>query len=1657
MVRSKASWSCVVQGVEAQVVDTPDQVAVECGDRQLSYLTLNRRANHLGFFLQAMGVKADVPVAICLPRSPDLAVAVLGTLKAGGAYLPLDPHLPTERLAFMLAEVRPAVVLGHSQNVARLPGLDVPVVLLDTDGLHSEREDAPPRQANPDNLTYIIYTSGSTGRPKGVAMVQRALLNLLAWQVAHSSCDLGDKTLQLAPLSFDVSFQEIFSTWLSGGTLVLADEESRTDPARLLEHLVTAGVRRLFLPFVSLQQLAEVALRRGPLPVGLREVVTAGEALRITRQIAELFQKLPLCQLQNQYGPSETHVVTAYTLSGPPEQWPVLPPIGHALPNVKLVIQDAEGRPVEPGEEGELCVGGVALARGYLAQPELTQQRFVPDTQGEAGSRLYRTGDLVRQRMDGDLEFLGRGDDQVKLRGYRVELGEVEVALSQHPDVAQAAVTVREDVPGHKRLVAYLVGAEGCSPRIADVRHHVQARLPDYMVPATFVVLPSLPRTASGKVDRRSLPQPGRERPALDVAFAPPRGQQEEVIAQTWARLLGIDEVGALDNFFDLGGTSLLAVQSVLALREALGRDVPVVKLFQYPNLRALAGYLAGDTNPTGHAGIAEHRAQTQGQQRAVAIVGLAGRFPGARNVDELWSNLRAGRETVSFFALDELDAGTNGDQPGYVPARGVLEDADRFDSAFFGEIPRLADITDPQQRVFLEVAWQALEDAGFVPGRDDRPVGVFAGVGNNSYQWVNLANRPDVTEAVGDFQVMLGNEKDYVATRVAHKLDLRGPALSIHTGCSTSLVAVCAAVRSLLDGECDVALAGGASVTCPQKSGHVYSEGGMLSSDGHTRSFDAQGTGTVFSDGAGAVVCKRLDNALADGDRIYAVIHGVATNNDGADKASFTAPSVSGQAWVIGAALAMAEFHPESISYVETHGTATPLGDPIEIEALTEAFRAHTDKQGFCAVGSVKSNLGHLTAASGVAGLIKTVLALHHRELPASLHFRTPNPHIDFQHSPFKVQTTLTPWTPPQGHPRRAGVSSFGVGGTNAHVVLQEAPTPPPTTPGLPSQLLLLSSKQAAGLDTATSELGRHLAEHPELDLADVAYTLQTRRVGFAHRRFVLCRDLAEASEAHLHLSPETSQTHKVDRPCPEVAFVFPGQGSQHPDMARALYQDEPVVRGAIDACVEILSSHIARDLRTLLFPQPDERDEAMRLLQRTEYAQPALFTVEYALAELWRSWGVLPTAMLGHSVGEYVAACLAGVFSLPDALNLVAARGRLVQAQPGGAMLSVRAAADAIEPRLHDGLCLAASNGPQLCVVSGPTSQIGELQKQLASEGIPCRLLQTSHAFHSSMMDPILGPFTELVASLSLSAPRIPFVSSTTGTWITPEQARDPGYWARHLRERVRFAEGVATLWEDPERVLLEVGPRCAATTMARQSMQDRSRQCAVATLANEPGRDADWSSVLRAMGCLWVHGVDIDWHAMHAGTQRHLVSLPPYAFERRRHWVEPGLPQVSAGILSVASQPEVNEISPETPMLSSPLDGLRSELRALIENTSGTSLGDGESMTFLDAGLDSLLLTQLAFTLQRKYQVALSFRQLLDGLSSLGPLAEYIFKQQQPAPAASVNEDSPAPSQREADPTPVTGARLGRDADGNTAWFVADPERAGKYLRVEVKDGQ
>jgi acyl transferase domain-containing protein/thioesterase domain-containing protein/acyl carrier protein len=864
----------------------------------------------------------------------------------------------------------------------------------------------------------------------------------------------------------------------------------------------------------------------------------------------------------------------------------------------------------------------------------------------------------------------------------------------------------------------------------------------------------------------------------------------------------------------------------------------------------------------------------------AIAVIGMAGRFPGAPGLDGFWHNLSNGVESIATLTDAELLAAGVSPKllanPRYVRARGRLDGVADFDASFFGMSPREAATTDPQHRIFLECAWEALEHGGVDPARFPGSIGVYGGAAEGGYLLHHLAPNRPLMESLGALSPVIGNDKDHLTTRVAYKLDLRGPSITIQTACSTSLVAVQLACQALLGYQCDAALAGGVSVTFPQGTGHLHQPGNILSPDGRCRAFDAAAQGTVAGDGAGVVLLRRLADALADGDPILAVILGAAVNNDGSAKVGYTAPSVDGQAEVIAMAHAVAGVSPESMSYVEAHGTGTALGDPIEIAALTQAFRAGTEARGFCGIGSLKPSIGHLNTAAGIASLIKTVLALQHESLPASLNFETPNPAIDFASSPFVVNAARTPW-PRGAAPRRAGVSSFGFGGTNAHVVVEEAPLPPAVEPSRPLQLLVVSARTPAALEAATANLAEHLDRHSEQDLADVAHTLESGRRAFAHRRVVLAAGSSDAAAALR--DPSRASTGEAESAAPKVAFLFPGQGAQHPGMGADLHRSEPVYRAVVDECAAILSPLLGLDIRRILH---DRGSDSAAALAGTALAQPALFVTEMALARLWMSFGIRPDAMIGHSLGEYVAACLAGVFSLGDALALVTARGRLMATSAAGAMLSIDLAEEEVRPLLGQALSLAALNAPTSVVVSGPEAAIAHLEARLAERGAVSRRLRASHAFHSASMDPLLAAFAAEVSKVRLHAPKIPYLSSVTGAFITAAEATDPGYWARHLRATVRFSPGLRAVAEG--RTLLEVGPGRALTALA-----GRHGLAAISTLGAAGGRPSDHESLLAAVGQLWISGARVDWSGVRAGEARRRVHLPTYPFERQRHWIE------------------------------------------------------------------------------------------------------------------------------------------------------------------------
>ena len=1728
------SEDTITSRIERVAAARPDAIAVVCGDERLSYGELDSRATRLARKLRELGVERGDRVGVCMERSVRLIVALYAVLKAGAGYVPIEPTLPKERCAFVLEDAAPKVVLVEGDTLA-----DSSAPLLQLDTLEDElpwfsdaplpAPEPPPGESSADTLAYVIYTSGSSGRPKGCLIHHRHVIRLFDATKDWFHFDDTDVWTMFHSVAFDFSVWEIWGALTYGGRLVVVPHETTRLPDEFRSLVAAEGVTVLNQTPSAFRQFIDADARNPASAPALRTVIFGGEALEL-ESLRPWFHrhgdKRP--RLVNMYGITETTVHVTYR----PLSWADLDAgyasvIGVPIPDLRCYVVDEALNLLPIGVPGELLVAGAGVAAGYWQRPELNEQRFVPDpfSSVAGGSRLYRSGDLVRRLPSGELDYLGRIDQQVKIRGFRIETGEVEAALRRSGLVQDVCVLAVKKTVQDSVLVAYVV--TGSSPH--ELRLAARAALPEYMVPAVFVPVGSIPMTGNGKVDRRALPDPWLQREgSVDEQYVAPRGRFEEAVVKVYGEVLRQERVSASCHFFEVGGSSLDAVQVAQRLAAELSLEVPVVKLFEHPTAEALARMLEFD-----HVVVSKRappkspRAEslTLGDE-AVAVIALAGRFPGANNVDELWRNLLAGKESISEFSIEALDPSLDPavtGQPGYVRARGVLSDPAGFDAAFFNMPPREAEVTDPQQRLALELSWEALESAGYDPAAYAGAIGVYCGEYNVSYYAEHVLQRPDVIESVGAFQAMLGNEKDFIATRIAHKLDLRGPAVSVHTACSTSLVAVAQAFHALRTRQCDMALAGGVAITCPPNSGYLYAEGGMLSPDGHTRAFDASAQGTVFSDGGAFVLLKRLPDALRDGDTVLAVVRGAATNNDGANKMSFTAPSVAGQAQVVERALAVAGVDPSSIGYVEAHGTATPLGDPIEVEGLTRAFRRYTEQQGFCGIGSIKSNIGHVVAAAGVAGLIKAVLAVRTGNIPPSLHFSQANPKLDLERSPFYVVAEPTLW-PEALSPRRAGVSSFGVGGTNAHVVIEEPPLEVASRPPRrDAQLLLLSARSESALEQAGQSLGRALATATPVEVADASYTLATGRRAFAERRFVVVKSGEDAANA-LASAGEVIRA----RPRPPLGWTFSGQGSQYLAMGRALAESEPVFRRALERCVGILRSGVGGpggaldcDLSVVLDPIDNGRERAEELMLQTAYTQPALFAVEYALAELWKHLGLEPAYLLGHSIGEITAACVAGVLSLEDALRVVMFRGRLMQTAARGVMLSVRAAATELASELEREreLDIAAINAPKLCVVSGPESAIERFEKTMQERGVATTRLRTSHAFHSPMMDCVIEPFYAILREIRFAPPKIPIISSVTGQELSNEQAMDPRYWAEHVRRTVRFADALSEVWRrSPDCVVLEIGPRATLATLGRQIATDPRNQASLPSLdvgAKLPaGADPDEQlAFLRAVGNLWAHGVTLDFRAFFEGDARRRIPLPTYPFERKRCWIDPPPRQARrARFAPTLPSPAVSPSAP-SPSKQNGAKGperksaILEAVRQVLEEASGMNLRSADPNTnFAELGLDSLTLTQCANLVSKRMNTQVTFRKLAEELSTLQKLADHLTdvlpdsddrvsqrwswtepspppqlasqEPAEPAPAAlrqmeqkleliaqqleglqrliqrqtmPAPRDPGTPPKLDASLPPVPGARLGRDRDGNPAWFVPSPENPRKFVKL------
>ena len=1543
----------VLDMFEEQVNTKPDNLAVVFGTTSITYRELDQRSNQFSnYLIRQRKIHSGDLAAIKLERSEWMMISILAILKAGAAYVPIDSVYPQDRIDYMITNSGSKLVITAEE---------IDLFITEQDNFSTT---SPRITINPESLIYVIYTSGSTGLPKGCALMHSNVSNYIQWANRYYFGGISPANFGLfTSLSFDLTVTSIFCPLTQGGTLVIYPQHEELSAIFSDTFSSNSLINSIKITPAHISMLKHMDISSS----GIKCAIVGGE--EVSSSHVEILKTInPEIKVYNEYGPTEATVgcIVKELHQGTPIY------IGKPISNTSIYILNTENQLVPQGIFGEICVSGAGLAKGYLNNPVLTAEKFITNP-FESDQRLYKTGDLGRWLPNGEIEFIGRKDEQVKIRGFRIELGEIETVLQNYKGISLAVVLARTDAQGEKKLVAYLVPLS-TDKNIAPIRKYLNEKLPEYMVPSSFVWMNDLPKTTNGKIDKKALPAPDRKRPELSVLYRSPKTAEEKKIASLWASILDLDQVGLEDNFFELGGNSLLAVKTTAALQAKYQINLPVTKLYQYPTISQLLTYLG----LTAEKPVKKRVAGKADPAQPIAIIGMAAKFPGASTIDELWEILRDGKETTTFFNKEELDPSIsqevkNDDQ--YVAARGIIKDAEMFDAEFFGINPKLAELMDPQQRVFLEISRDVLEKTGHLADHYDGTIGVFAGSGANTYFQNNVLQHPDRIHIVGSFQVSTVNEKDYISSRTAYQLNLKGPAVSVFSACSTSLLAIAQAVESLRKNQCDVAIAGGASITSPIHSGHLYQEGAMLSKDGHCRSFDAAATGTVFSDGAGVVLLKTLAAAEADGDLIYGLIKGIGVNNDGGNKGSFTAPSTDGQSIAIAMAIEDAAIDPATITYVEAHGTATPLGDPIEIEGLRLAFGEQTANQ-YCAIGSIKSNMGHMTSAAGVAGVIKTALSLYHKQIPPTINFDQPNPDIDFQRSPFYVNATLQDWY--ADGKRRAGVSSFGVGGTNVHVVMEEhdhAPLQNIDT-GKSKQLFTWSARKTESLQGYTSALQQYVSA--TTNLADVASTLHSTRANFSYRRFAIA-GTAEELNSSLEQPLSAANSNQLKTLPSETVFLFPGQGAQYPGMGAGLYKEEAVFKLAVDECAEILRQYMDKDIRSIIYPEITD-ESARQDIANTKYTQPALFVTEYALAKLWMSWGIMPDILCGHSIGEYVAAHLAGVFSLEDGLKLIATRGNLVSALPKGSMLSIRHNADKIVEILPADLSLAAVNSHNLCVVAGTDEAVDQFSATLDAQEILHKKLFTSHAFHSHMMDAIVPGFKQLVDKIDLKRPQKPIVSTVTGEFLKDAEATDPAYWAEHLRNTVQFSKALDTIMELENPAIIESGPGNVCTTLVFQHPK-KNIATAVASLDQKEGV---YDSILKALGKIWLAGLDPDWSAFYHGQDRRRIELPAYTYHKKRFWVEPKSNQNSIDIKQ-SFFTEQNVMRKDT---------LIEQIKTILENASGIEMNDvTPDLSFVEIGMDSLLLTQMAIILKKEFAIPVTFRQLNEEFDTIESLAAYI----------------------------------------------------------------
>lgn len=1540
----------------------PMAVALVSSGKRLSYAELSARSSAVALCLRKAGLQSGELVAVAMEKGWEQLVAVYGILAAGGVYVPLDICAPDQRLRQIVEASGVRLITTQMHLWKRLNdifGQMPPIVPIDGDERYADpMTGLPDAVQSPADPAYVLYTSGSTGLPKGVVVSHRAVINMLDYTNRRLGVGPGDAVLSLTALHHDLSVYDIFGLVAAGGTIVLPDPKLLQEPAHWLELLLQERVTIWNSVPASMSMLLTYAEgRSGVRLTSLRQAILGGDWVSL--DIFGRLRALSDAQLLSIGGPTETTVWNIwYPVESVDPEWRSIP-YGRPIDNTKYFVFDGQLRDRPVWVAGELYCSGACLANGYLHDAEANQTKFL--SHPRTGERIYRTGDLGRYLPDGNIEFLGRADFQIKIQGHRIEPGEIEFVLKAHAEV-DTAVVVACGAQHQQVLTAYVVPRREVGTNESELktalRAYLMKRLPVQMVPQRVHLLRELPLSALGKVDRLALGAMREPTAAADESGHRARSRTEQSLSALLAETLELHQPDVERNIFELGANSLHVVQLQSKIQQHFNKAVSVTQIFRHPTVRALAAMLDADNSISNDVVVGRERARRRlvargaTAQGAIAITGIGCRFPGANDARQFWANLAAGVESIERLPLHELLAqGIDPDfaaRPDYVRAASALRDVMMFDPEFFAMTSREAALTDPQQRLLLECANDALCDSGHAPQSFDGSIGVFVGCGYGTYLVNNLASEFDLVnfDAARSLPVLIGNDKDYAATRVSYKLDLRGPSVSLGTACSSSLLAVHEACQKLLARECDLALAGGAKVSMPDRVGYLYQEGGVQSSDGHCRPFDASSTGTVFGSGVGIVVLRRLEEALEDNDSIYAVIRGGAVNNDGATKVSYTAPSVQGQVQVIAEAHAVAGISPRTISYVEAHGTGTALGDPIEVASLREAFGPVDGEAHYCGLGSVKSNLGHLDAAAGIAGLIKTALALHHRKIPPTLGFKEPNPQIDFEHGPFYVNTELRDWNV-SGAPLRAGVSSFGIGGTNVHLVLEQAPptetSAAPTSTDRSFHALAISARSEAALQQVASSYAAEL-ETSSAELADFCFTANTGRNHYAYR-IAAVADLKAALRERLQSAGRGGSrlVRGVADVPPRIAALYGGQGGQYAGMGRQLFRTQATFREAMERCDALFRMFEGgRSLLDVIFPEDDAK-----LLDQTRFTQPALFAIQWSMTEVLRSFGIRPDFVLGHSIGEYAAACAAGVFALDDAMKLVAARGRLIDTCcERGAMVAAlqpRERIESIVTRFGAELAIAAENGPASTVLAGTPAAIAAASEQLKRSGVRFERLAVSHAFHSPLMEPAIEEFARVASSVSYGKPTCRIVSTAKGAELVDEMA-DHEYWIDHVRRPVLFGPAVIAAERLGVDTWLEMGVGGSLVALASHCIENKPKnERLIGGLRR--GRD-EWQELLESLSKLYVIGAPVRWSELDRHQKRRRVRLPGYPYQRIRCSIEPR-PVRSATSARVASErlriawrgsPHADEAAPNRRrwLIFADSGGFGRELAVALEHT-------------------------------------------------------------------------------------------------------------------------